>query len=89
MTNKEYPPPVISALIRMTGWSQAKIAKHLGISKASVSYSIQTGASPSVTSFVSRLLGIPESHLWPYRRSLGDGSSFPLRETSEKDKEGR
>lgn len=83
MNSKEYPPPVISALIRMTGWSQAQIAEKLGVSKASVSYSIQTGASPSITSFVSQLLGIPESDLWPYRRSRAGRSQPSLPETSD------
>lgn len=84
MPEKVYPPQVISALIRVMGWNQARIAKKLGISKASVSYSIQTGARPSVTAFVSELLGIPESVLWPYRRhhTLPSGMSGTLENES-------
>jgi transcriptional regulator with XRE-family HTH domain len=73
----------------VTGWSQAQIAKKLGVSKASVSYSIQTGASPAITFFVSQLLGIPEAYLWPYRRSLiGRPEPTPLegRETGKGDR---
>jgi len=84
MANREYPPAVISALIRVTGWSQASIADALGVSKASVSYSVQTGANPVITVFISQLLGIPATDLWPYRRrtSCRQVSSLPMHPSS-------
>lgn len=65
-----YSPTLIAALIRDAGWTQARLAEILGISRAAVSYTVQTGANPKLASLISRLLGVPAGALWPHRPNL-------------------
>jgi lambda repressor-like predicted transcriptional regulator len=60
-------PQDIIAGIRKGGWTHQRISEHLGISRSTVTLTIQTGSSPQVRAFISQLLGLPEAELWPFR----------------------
>lgn len=67
MPSPKYSPRMISLLIREAGWTQARIAKALEMSQGAISYGIQTGASPRIREWVSNLLQLDETELWPQR----------------------
>ncbi|MBL0210813.1 MAG: helix-turn-helix domain-containing protein [Holophagaceae bacterium] len=66
MVIQGWHPVDLAAAIKKTGWTHAKIADALWVSRSTVSHGIRTGSSKAVRDFVSKLLGVPATEIWPF-----------------------
>jgi len=66
MVIQGWHPVDLAAAIKKTGWTQAKIADALQVSRSTVSHGLKTGCSKAVRDFISELLGVPANEIWPF-----------------------
>lgn len=66
MVIQAWHPVDLAAAIKKTGWTHARIAETLGVSRSTVSHGIRTGSSKVVRDFISELIGVPSEEIWPF-----------------------
>lgn len=66
MVIQAWHPVDLAAAIKKTGWTHARIAETLSVSRSTVSHGIRTGSCKVVRDFISKLLGVSAAEIWPF-----------------------